>query len=68
MKGTKQSKKRARTNSKRIKKSKRRQKNSNKRRLLGGGPVSTISEPCKCGYLNFNMSEIGNELKLALTK
>ena len=48
-----------------------------KNRLSGGGPINLaliganhtmINKPCKCGYLNFNMSEIGNELKLELTK
>jgi len=68
MKGRKQSKKRSRTNFKRIKKTKKRLQKNKRRRLLGGGPVNIISEPCKCGYLNFNMSEIGNELKLELTK
>ena len=66
MKGRKQSKKRSRTNFKRIKKTKKRLQKNKRRRLLGGGPM--INKPCKCGYLNFNTSEIGNELKLELTK
>ena len=68
MKERKQSRKRTRTNCKRIKKSKKNLKKNKKRRLMGGGLAPIINKPCKCGYLNFNMSEIGNELKLALTK
>ena len=68
MKDRKQSKKRFRTNFKKSKKTKKRLQKNKRRRLLGGGLVPIINKPCKCGYLNFNMSEIGNELKLELTK
>lgn len=69
MKARKQSnKKSARKTKNYKKKNSRKSKRIYKNKKGGGGGWGDILEyPCKCGYLNFKKSEIGDALKEKLT-